>query len=251
MTKICCRLKNDVHDKWCSTYTCAYQSILIIMCWPFCANKTSESVSENWTVRKQREKDDLGDISWSTFFILKSNAHVLLCLFYVGSILWDCGSLSPKLFSSKFSGCSVYLSVSSFGLVCILHDFLTVVKFWELLYLSYSKTTKVEWRFTEDGERVRVSLRTGRIIPLPPSGFETWDYKTPETYLGKLDQALYYTSYIIWFSSPSMFFKMNPFQNPEMKHFKEMMSWNSNCPWKSWLQIFKGSSLSCHVMMMN
>ncbi|OXA62470.1 hypothetical protein Fcan01_02801 [Folsomia candida] len=48
---------------------------------------------------------------------------------------------------------------------------------------SDNKTTKVEWRFTEDGERVRVSLRTGRIIPLPPSGFETWDYKTPETYL--------------------------------------------------------------------
>lgn len=48
---------------------------------------------------------------------------------------------------------------------------------------SDNKTTKVEWRFTEDGERVRVSLRTGRIIPMPPSSVETWDYKTPETYL--------------------------------------------------------------------
>ncbi|XP_044278584.1 39S ribosomal protein L24, mitochondrial [Varanus komodoensis] len=28
--------------------------------------------------------------------------------------------------------------------------------------------TEVEWRYTEEGERVRVSLRTGRIIPKPP-----------------------------------------------------------------------------------
>ncbi|XP_063295906.1 large ribosomal subunit protein uL24m [Pelobates fuscus] len=29
------------------------------------------------------------------------------------------------------------------------------------------KPTDVEWRYTEEGERVRVSLRTGRIIPKP------------------------------------------------------------------------------------
>ncbi|XP_040394945.1 39S ribosomal protein L24, mitochondrial [Cygnus olor] len=29
------------------------------------------------------------------------------------------------------------------------------------------KPTEVQWRYTEEGERVRVSLRTGRIIPLP------------------------------------------------------------------------------------
>ncbi|XP_072702984.1 large ribosomal subunit protein uL24m [Ciconia boyciana] len=29
------------------------------------------------------------------------------------------------------------------------------------------KPTEVEWRYTEEGERVRVSLRSGRIIPLP------------------------------------------------------------------------------------
>lgn len=32
---------------------------------------------------------------------------------------------------------------------------------------SDRKPTEVEWRFTEEGERVRVSLRTGRIIPKP------------------------------------------------------------------------------------
>ncbi|XP_031151984.2 probable 39S ribosomal protein L24, mitochondrial [Sander lucioperca] len=32
---------------------------------------------------------------------------------------------------------------------------------------SDRKPTDVEWKFTEEGERVRVSLRTGRIIPKP------------------------------------------------------------------------------------
>ncbi|NWJ09766.1 RM24 protein, partial [Crypturellus undulatus] len=29
------------------------------------------------------------------------------------------------------------------------------------------KPTEVQWRYTEEGERVRVSLRSGRIIPVP------------------------------------------------------------------------------------
>ncbi|XP_026202608.1 probable 39S ribosomal protein L24, mitochondrial [Anabas testudineus] len=32
---------------------------------------------------------------------------------------------------------------------------------------SDRKPTEVEWKFTEEGERVRVSMRTGRIIPKP------------------------------------------------------------------------------------
>lgn len=32
---------------------------------------------------------------------------------------------------------------------------------------SSRKPTEVQWRFTEEGEKVRVSLRTGRIIPKP------------------------------------------------------------------------------------
>ena len=30
-----------------------------------------------------------------------------------------------------------------------------------------SLPTEIEWRYTEKGERVRVSVRSGRIIPLP------------------------------------------------------------------------------------
>ncbi|XP_011494117.1 PREDICTED: probable 39S ribosomal protein L24, mitochondrial [Ceratosolen solmsi marchali] len=45
------------------------------------------------------------------------------------------------------------------------------------------KPTKIEWRYTEDGEHVRVSVRTGRIIPIPPSHFSTADYKNPALYV--------------------------------------------------------------------
>lgn len=45
------------------------------------------------------------------------------------------------------------------------------------------KGTAIEWRYTEEGNRVRVSCRTGRIIPIPISSKETVDYKTPELYI--------------------------------------------------------------------
>lgn len=37
----------------------------------------------------------------------------------------------------------------------------------QTLLMSFRKPTEVEWKYTEEGERVRVSLRTGRIIPKP------------------------------------------------------------------------------------
>lgn len=43
----------------------------------------------------------------------------------------------------------------------------------------------VEWRYTEEGEHVRVSLRSGRIIPIPEMNQETKDYKSVSTYLSK------------------------------------------------------------------
>lgn len=42
--------------------------------------------------------------------------------------------------------------------------------------------TEFEWRFTEDGKKVRISLRTGREIPIPASDEETYDYKTKSKY---------------------------------------------------------------------
>nr|BAN20978.1 mitochondrial ribosomal protein L24 [Riptortus pedestris] len=44
------------------------------------------------------------------------------------------------------------------------------------------KSTNIEWRFTEEGEKVRVSSRTGRIIPVPKQADETHDYKSKKTY---------------------------------------------------------------------
>lgn len=44
------------------------------------------------------------------------------------------------------------------------------------------QSTPIEWRFTEEGEKVRVSVRTGRIIPIPAATEGTKDYKTKATY---------------------------------------------------------------------
>lgn len=47
---------------------------------------------------------------------------------------------------------------------------------------------KVEWRYTEEGDRVRVSKRTGRIIPIPKAAYETIDYKTPTSYFENVEK---------------------------------------------------------------
>ena len=46
------------------------------------------------------------------------------------------------------------------------------------------KPCEVEYRFTEKGERVRVSKRTGQEIPIPPDVEETCDYAKKSTYKG-------------------------------------------------------------------
>lgn len=42
--------------------------------------------------------------------------------------------------------------------------------------------TDVEWRFTEDGERIRISQRSGHILPIPSEAYQTIDYKVPVGY---------------------------------------------------------------------
>jgi len=44
------------------------------------------------------------------------------------------------------------------------------------------RPTEVEWRWNEEGEKVRVSLRTGYTVPMPMAAAETYDYKSPESY---------------------------------------------------------------------
>lgn len=39
------------------------------------------------------------------------------------------------------------------------------------------------WRYTEEGERVRVSLRSGRILPLPP--YQRRDGIVPDEWIGE------------------------------------------------------------------
>ena len=46
----------------------------------------------------------------------------------------------------------------------------------------HEKGCEAEWRYTEDGERVRVSLSTGRILPIPEVARATADFMAPESY---------------------------------------------------------------------
>ncbi|XP_071795030.1 large ribosomal subunit protein uL24m-like [Asterias amurensis] len=48
---------------------------------------------------------------------------------------------------------------------------------------SDNKPAEIDFRFTEAGDQVRVSKRTGRIIPIPPTANEHKDYKTKESYI--------------------------------------------------------------------
>ena len=42
--------------------------------------------------------------------------------------------------------------------------------------------TECEWRYDDEGTRVRVSKRTGRLIPIPEQAYETIDYVTAKGY---------------------------------------------------------------------
>ncbi|KAG6459134.1 probable 39S ribosomal protein L24, mitochondrial [Manduca sexta] len=50
------------------------------------------------------------------------------------------------------------------------------------------KPTDIEWRYTEDGEKVRVSLDSSRIIPVPKSAEETIDFKSKELYIENVEK---------------------------------------------------------------
>ncbi|XP_067624367.1 large ribosomal subunit protein uL24m [Eurosta solidaginis] len=60
---------------------------------------------------------------------------------------------------------------------------LDVTKDIRLVDPSDLQGTDFEWRYTEEGEKVRVSMRTSRIIPIPESNNQTHDYKTPSAYI--------------------------------------------------------------------
>ena len=52
------------------------------------------------------------------------------------------------------------------------------------MVFSSSKPTKAEYRYTKEGVKVRVSVRTGRIIPYPKQSQELDDFVLPSQYVG-------------------------------------------------------------------
>ena len=75
----------------------------------------------------------------------------------------------PLLVTRDIRYASVVLTPLSF-LVCRLVD------------PHEDRGVEVEWRYTEGGERVRVTVETGVTIPIPRQAAETIDYKQPESY---------------------------------------------------------------------
>nr|XP_034171572.1 probable 39S ribosomal protein L24, mitochondrial isoform X2 [Osmia lignaria] len=70
--------------------------------------------------------------------------------------------------------------------VCMLIEQPLLVTTQVLLVDPYDlKGAPIEWRYTEEGERVRISTRSNRIIPIPGSSKETIDYKSPELYVDR------------------------------------------------------------------
>ncbi len=55
-----------------------------------------------------------------------------------------------------------------------------------LIHVYYCrKPCTIEWRYTAEGELVRVSTRSGRIIPKSPAWEETADFAKRSTYKRK------------------------------------------------------------------
>lgn len=71
------------------------------------------------------------------------------------------------------------------------------------------QSTPFEWRYTEEAEKVRVSLRTGRIIPLPKSMEETHDYKSKAAYIEREKDTLASVASEITFKPKLQTFEMD------------------------------------------
>ena len=52
-------------------------------------------------------------------------------------------------------------------------------------YLFHSKPCRIKYQFTEEGEKVRVSKRSGRIIPKAPELSERKDFISRSGYHGE------------------------------------------------------------------
>ena len=53
-----------------------------------------------------------------------------------------------------------------------------------MYFYLYRSPCDIEWRVSEEGEEVRVSTRTGRMIPFPHDSYEMEDGVLPSAYKG-------------------------------------------------------------------
>lgn len=46
------------------------------------------------------------------------------------------------------------------------------------------RPTTIQWKWNEQGERIRVSVRSGKEITIPAKELVTFEYKHPDSYKG-------------------------------------------------------------------
>lgn len=81
--------------------------------------------------------------------------------------------------------------------------------------------TEFEWRYSEDGSKIRVSLRSGREIPIPASDRETYDYKNPVTYMERPKDTVAADAEEITFSPKLKTFEMDIMDDMGIKDDRE------------------------------
>lgn len=55
------------------------------------------------------------------------------------------------------------------------YEWCTNIQVIKLAFFIDSEPTDIEWKYTEDGKKVRVSVRSGRILPLPAAAEDYYD----------------------------------------------------------------------------
>lgn len=92
------------------------------------------------------------------------------------------------LFNLRIYRSSLYKLLSVEFLHCCRYPAMGFIK--SYFTSNFSKGTAVDWRFTDDGKQVRVSRRTGRILPLSAIvADETEDFVKKSAYKGKYSES--------------------------------------------------------------
>lgn len=79
------------------------------------------------------------------------------------------------------------------------------------------RPTEAEWRLDEDGNEIRISVRTEREIPIPLDAYETMDYKSAASYVEEAKDTPASEVEKITFEAKAKTFEMDIMEKMEIK----------------------------------